>query len=334
MFAFTAGIGAFFWYQHGRTKSQLSRFLLTRGLWLVFLEITVFRFILFFQWRFHGAVLVLLVFWMLGLCMVALAALVHLPVKILAPLSLLVIAAHNVFDSVDPARFGRLAPLWDILHQQAAIPFHGAVLVVAYPLVPWIAVMSAGFCLGSVLLWDPPLRQKFLVRLGMALSIAFIVLRAWNRYGDPAPWAHQPSVLFTFLSFLNTTKYPPSLLFLLMTLGPALVALAFFDRVKLSPAHPVIVFGRVPFFFFLFHFALAHLSAVVLGAVRYGPQHFLLLPPPSIGGPGELFPANYGFSLPVVYIVWLNVVAISYPLCRWYGNLKQRRRDLWWLSYL
>jgi uncharacterized membrane protein len=334
VFAFTAGIGAFFWYQHGRTKSQLSRFLLTRGLWLVFLEITVVRFILFFEWQFHGAVIILLVFWMLGLCMVALAALVHLPVRTLAPLSLLVIAAHNLFDSVDSARFGRLAPLWDVLHQQAAIPFHGTVFAIAYPLIPWVAVMSAGFCLGAVLLWDQPFRQKFLVRVGVALSIGFVLLRAWNRYGDPAPWAHQSSAVFTFLSFLNTTKYPPSLLFLFMTLGPALIALAFLDRVKLSPNHPVIVFGRVPFFFFLFHFALAHVLAVALGALRYGPHHFLLLPAPPFGGPGELFPPDYGFSLPVVYIIWLTVVVIFYPVCRWYGNLRQRRRDLWWLSYL
>jgi uncharacterized membrane protein len=334
VFAFTAGIGAFFWYQHGRTKSQLSRFLLTRGLWLVFLEITAVRFILFFQWQIRGAFIVLLVFWMLGLCMVALAALVHLPAKILAPFSLLVIAAHNLFDSVDPARFGRLAPLWDILHQQAAIPFHGAILFVAYPLVPWIAVMAAGFCLGAVLLRHPPLRQKFLVRLGVALSVAFILLRVWNRYGDPAPWAHKSSALFTFLSFLNTTKYPPSLLFLFMTLGPALIALALLERVKFSSSHPLIVFGRVPFFFFLFHFALAHLLAIALGALRYGPHHFLLSPPPSIGGPREPFPPDYGFSLPVVYLVWLTVVVSSYPVCRWYGHLRQRRHDLWWLSYL
>ena len=194
--------------------------------------------------------------------------------------------------------------------------------------------MASGFCLGQVLLWDPPRRQKFLVRTGMALSIAFFLLRAWNHYGDPAPWSHQSSALFTFLSFLNTSKYPPSLLFLLMTLGPALTALGFLERFNFSPNNPVIVFGRVPFFFFLFHFALAHLTAVVLGALRYGPQHFLLLPPPSIGGPRQLFPPDYGFSLPAVYLIWFTVVAVSYPVCRWYANLKQSRRDLWWLTYL
>ena len=334
VFAFTAGIGAFFWHQHGRTLAQLSRFLLTRGLWLVFLELTVLRLIFFFQWSWTGAPFILTVFWMLGLCMVVLAALVHLPVRILAALSLLVIAAHNLFDPVDPERFDRFAFLWDILHQQGALPFHGALFVVAYPLVPWVAVMAAGFCLGRVLLWDTERRRSLLIRLGFAVTLGFLILRAWNRYGDPAEWSHQPTTLFTVLSFLNTTKYPPSLLFLLMTLGPALIALAFMDRCKFSPNNPLIVFGRVPFFFFLFHLALAHCLAVVLPALRYGPHRYLLLPPPSLGGSRGIFPPDYGFSLPAVYLIWLAVVAISYPVCLWYARLKQRRRDLWWLSYL
>lgn len=334
VFAFTAGIGAFFWKQHGRTTAELSRFLVTRGLWLMFLEVTVFRFIAFFQWRFHGQVYILVVFWMLGLSMVTLAALVHLPARILAPLSLLVIALHNLCDSITAERFGHAAWLWVILHAPGAFPFFGATVAVAYPLLPWCAVMASGYCFGSVLLWDPPRRQTFLIRFGSAVTLLFIVLRASNRYGDPARWSHQPTPLFTLLSFLNTTKYPPSLSFLLMTLGPALIALALVDQKKFSSANPLIVFGRVPFFFFLFHFALAHVLAVTLAALRYGTGQYLLLPPPSMGGPANLFPPNYGFSLPVVYLTWLAVVAISYPLCRWYAGLRQRRRDLWWLSYL
>lgn len=331
VFAFTAGIGAFFWYHNKRTLPQLSRFLLTRGLWLMFLELTVLRFILFFQWNWTGALFILTVFWMLGLSMVVLAALIYLPPKILAPLSLIVIASHNLLDPIDPARFGRFAPLWDILHQQAAFPFHGAVFAVAYPLVPWVAVMAAGFCFGNALLWDPERRRGFLIRLGVGLTVAFLALRAWNHYGDPSPWTHQ---FFTALSFLNTTKYPPSLLFLLMTLGPAIIALAVLDRRNFASSNPLIVFGRVPFFFFLFHMALAHVLAVVLSAFRYGPHRFLLRPPPSLGGSREIFPADYGFSLPAVYAIWLAVILISYPACRWYADLKNRRRDLWWLSYL
>ena len=334
VFAFTAGIGAFFWQQHGRTPAQLSRFLVTRGLWLMLLEVTVLRFIMFFQWQWTGGLFILTVFWMLGLSMVVLAALVHIPARILAPLSLVVIASHNLFDKVTPQQFGRFLWLWDILHQQALFPFLGANFVVAYPLIPWFAVMAAGYCFGHVLLWERPRRQSFLIPLGVTLFLAFVILRAWNYYGDPSPWARQPSALFTLLSFLNTTKYPPSLLFLLMTLGPALVALALLERVKFSRTNPLIVFGRTPFFFFLFHLAVAHLLSVALAAACYGPGRFLLLPPPSMGGPFELFPPHYGFSLPMVYLAWLTVLAITYPVCRWYTDLKQRRRDLWWLSYL
>jgi uncharacterized membrane protein len=334
VFAFTAGIGAFFWYQHGRTLAQLSRFLFTRGLWLMLLEVTVLRFIMFFQWQWHGAVFVLTVFWMLGLSMVVLAALVYLPAKLLGPVSLIVIASHDLFDGVDPARFGRLAPLWDILHQQAAIPVRGAIFVTAYPLVPWLAVMALGFCCGSIFVWDSLRRRRFLIRGGLLLSVLFIVLRAWNHYGDPSPWSSQSSKLFTLLSFLNTTKYPPSLSFLLMTLGPALLVLALLEHRSFSLANPLIVFGRVPFFFFLFHFSLAHSFAILLGLFRYGPRSFLLLPAPSIGGPPELFPSGYGFRLPIVFSIWLAVVLISYPACRWYAGVRARRRDLWWLTYL
>ena len=334
VFAFTAGIGAFFWYRHGRTLSQLSRFLVTRGLWLMFLEITVLRLIMFFQWRWSGAIFVLTVFWMLGLSMVVLAALVHLPGKLLVSLSLVVVITHNLFDQVTPQQFGKFAWLWDILHQQAVFPALGANFLVAYPLVPWVSVMALGFCAGQLFLWEPRRRQTFLLRFGSSLCIAFVLLRAWNHYGDPLPWTHQTSALFTFLSFLNTTKYPPSLLFLLMTLGPALIALAFLERRSFSRVNPLIVFGRVPFFFFLFHLAIAHLLAMAMAAARFGPGMYLLSPPPSMGGVREAFPANYGFSLPVVYLAWIAVVAVAYPVCRWYADLKQRRRDLWWLSYL
>jgi uncharacterized membrane protein len=334
VFAFTAGIGAYFWQQRGRTAGQLSRFLVTRGLWLMFLEVTLLRFIMFFEWRFRGALVFLTVFWMLGLCMVVLAALVHLPVRALAPLSILVIALHNLLDPISADRFGRAAGLWAVLHQQAVFAIDGANILVAYPLVPWIAVMALGYSFGRALLWDPLRRQRLMVTAGAALTVGFVVLRSWNHYGDPVPWAVRHSALSTALSFLNATKYPPSLVFLLMTLGPALMALALLERGRFSRTNPLIVFGRVPFFFFLFHLAVGHVLAIALHAARFGLHGFLLLPPPSLGGPRELFPANFGFSLPVVYLAWLAVVAVAYPVCRWYGDVKERRRDVWWLSYL
>jgi uncharacterized membrane protein len=333
VFAFTAGIGAFLWLSHGRTKGQLSRFLLSRGLWLVILELTLVRFLFVFEVRFQDRLVFLLVFWMLGLCMMILAALVHLSTRVLAVLSLVAIAGHNLLDPISAVRFGPAAGIWNILHQPGVFPFLGAQILAPYSLVPWFAVMAAGYCFGSVFLWEPARRRRFLVWLGSALTITFVLLRAWNVYGDPAPWSAQPSAVFTVLSFLNCTKYPPSLDFLLMTLGPAIVALAWLERLRFSLHNPLIVFGRVPFFYFVTHIALIHLVAVALGFIRYGAHGFLLLPAPSMGGPAKMFPAGYGYSLWVAYAVWLGVVAALYPLCRWFADLKQRRRS-WWLSYL
>ncbi len=332
VFAFTAGIGAFFWARR-RTKTQLSRFLLTRGLWLMLLEVTVLRFIFMLEIRFGGKLVILTVLWMLGLCMVVMAALVHLPARGLLGMSLAVIAAHNLLDSVRAASFGRAAWLWDILHQQGVFPVDGAKVLVAYPLVPWFAVLTAGYCLGPVLQWEPARRQRFLVRLGLVLTAAFILLRALNFYGDPAPWSRQPSALFTVLSFMNCTKYPPSLEFLLMTLGPSLLAMGWLEPLRLSAANPAIVFGRVPFFFFLLHLAVIHALVILLNLLRYGPASFLLMPGPSMGGPRQMFPSDYGFNLGVVYAVWIAVILLVFPACRWYARLKQQRTD-WWLSYL
>lgn len=333
VFAFTAGIGAFLWMGRSRTKAELSRFLLTRGLWLMLLEVTVFRFLLSFELTYSGKMVILTVFWMLGLCMVMLAGLIHLPARALAILSLVTIVVHDLFDGVAAARFGKAAWLWNILHRQGAFGLGDSMVLVAYPLIPWVAVMAAGFTLGPVLSWEPDRRRRFLLRTGLAMSAAFVIIRAINVYGDPARWSTQPSALFTALSFLNTTKYPPSLLFLLMTLGPAIAVMAWMDGKNFSFGNPLIVFGRTPFFFFLAHIAVIHAIYILLGFFRYGSAGFLLIPPPSMGSPRQSFPSPYGYDLWVVYAVWIAVLLILYPACRWYAQLRQRRKD-WWLSYL
>lgn len=333
VFAFTAGIGAYLWLGRNRTKAQLSRFLLTRGLWLMLLEVTVLRFILFLQAGVKSQLIILSVLWMLGLSMVLLAGLIHLPTRLLAVLSIVTIAGHNLFDKIGAERFGAAAWLWNMVHQLGVFRFDGGVVLVSYPLVPWVAVMSAGYCFGQVFSWQVDRRRSLLLPFGLGLSAAFIVLRALNVYGDPVPWAAQSSRLFTLLSFLNTTKYPPSLLFLLMTLGPAMLAMIWLDRRQFFTNNPVLVFGRVPFFFFVVHFAVAHAIAIVLGFLRYGWTNFLLIPAPSMGSMRSKFPANYGYDFLVVYAVWIAVVVMMYPLCRWFAGVKQRRRD-WWLSYL
>jgi uncharacterized membrane protein len=315
VFMFTAGTGAYLWWRHGRTLKQLSVFLWKRGLWLVLLELIVLRYAEFFSLT-RGMV-ILSVLWALGWSMVALGFLAHLPIRILAVVSIAVIILHNLADPIRSA-----APLWSILHQPGVFFLGSVPILAAYPLVPWFAVMSAGFCFGPILTLPPSERRRWVLRIGLALTAAFLIIRGMNHYGDPAPWTG------SVLSFLKCNKYPPSLDFLLMTLGPALLLLPFLDRF-----HPLIVFGRVPLFYFLVHFYVIHLLAFPLALIRYGQVGFLLNPYPTLGGDAKSYPPGYGYSLPVVYLIWIAIVLLLYPLCRWFGGLKQRRRD-WWLGYL
>ncbi len=334
-FLFTAGLGAFLRLQRPlSTKAQLSRFLWTRGLWLVLVELTVMRVAMNFSLDARYPVL-LLVLWALGVSMIALAALVHLPPRVLAVLSVTVIAVHNGLDGVQASQFGVVSGLWNVLHQPGVFFVAGVPVVVGYPLVPWIAVMAAGFCAGPVFLRAPQERRQFLLRWGTVLVVGFVVLRAINLYGDPQPWSTQPSAVFTVISFLRTTKYPPSLAFLLMTLGPALLALSYFDRRGLGGSHPLVVLGRVPLFYYVLHFFALHLLASTLAWLRYGSASFAFLfnPLPSMGGPAPLFPEGFGYPLWITYVVWIAVVVLLYPLCRWFAGFKARRRD-WWLSYV
>jgi len=267
--------------------------------------------------------------------MIGLALLVWLPIRALAVLSVAAIALHNCMDPVNAAQFGSAAGLWNLLHQPGAFALAGASIIVGYPLVPWIAVMALGFCFGPGFLQERAVRRRHLLVVGAAATLGFVVIRALNGYGDPVPWATQTSPAYTALSFLNTTKYPPSLDFLLMTLGLALLALACSDRPRLKQSNPLVVFGRVPLFYFVIHFYAAHAAAVFLALLRYrrGALGFIFHPVPSMGGPQELFPAQFGYDLWVAYLVWVLIVLALYPACRWFAEIKARRRD-WWLSYL
>jgi uncharacterized membrane protein len=330
VFMSTAGMSAFFWLSRGRTKSQLSRFLWTRGLWLVFLDIVVVR--LGFNFSISSGPVILNILWALGWSMIILGALIHLPIRVLAPLSIAVIVLHNLADSVNAGQFGGFAWIWNVVHQPGMIPVDGATVLLGYPLVPWFAVMAAGFCFGPIFHLEPSERRRWMIRIGLALTIAFLAIRWINIYGDPQPWSTKfPGM--TLLSFLRCTKYPPSLDFLLMTLGPALLLLAWFDRLAWKPANPLMVFGRVPLFYFILHLYLAHLLAFPLALFRYGHAGFLFTPAPSMGGAPDIYPANYGYSLGAVYLLWILVVALLYPVCLWFARLKERRKD-WWLSYL
>lgn len=335
VFMFTAGLGAYFYLRNGqRTKGELSRFLLTRGLWLMFLEVTVMQLAYTFNPA-NSNPLFVLILWILGVCMIVLAGLIWIPISWLTVISVATILLHNTLDGIRAQTFGSFAPVWTLLHQVGVFPIAGRIVILPYALIPWFAVMALGFCCGPLFDMPPQQRRRLLSRIGVAASIAFVVLRAVNVYGDPSRWASQPTALFTALSFMNVTKTPPSLLFLLMTLGPAMIALSLLDRASLSRSNPLIVFGRTPLFYFVLHFFLAHLAAMLLAVARYGSGalSFFWLPVPSMSGPAQSFPPDFGYDLWVAYAVWMTIVVLLYPLCRWFAGVKERSRSPW-LSYL
>jgi uncharacterized membrane protein len=310
-----------------RTRPELSRFLFTRGLWLIFLDLVLFR-CLALQFNFDYHTTVINVLWALGWAMIVLSVLVHLPLSLVTAFGVVMIATHNLLDSISSNN-----PIWSILHSPNIIfSSPGHIVLVAYPLIPWVGVTAAGYGLGQIYAWSPARRRSFLLRIGIGLTIGFVLLRALNVYGDPSHWATQRTPIYTALSFLNTTKYPPSLLFLLMTLGPALLILCAVEGRTPRILNPALIIGKVPMFYFLVHFVLIHLLAVVVCFTRYGHIHWMFESPDIANFPITQ-PPGWGLILPLVYLIWAFVVIAMYPLCRWYSAVKQRSSNPW-LSYL
>ena len=330
VFFLLTGTGAYLARRRFST-AELSRFLVTRGLWLIFLELVAFRFIM--QFNFDYQVTVLTVLWALGWAMIVLSALVWLPASVVTTIGALVVVTHNLLDPVSAQTLGSLAPIWTALHGPGVLFTDGRHMVfAAYPLIPWVGVTAVGYGLGQVYAWDGARRLAFLLKLGLALTAAFFILRAVNVYGDPSRWAVQRTPLFTVLSFLNTTKYPPSLLFLLMTLGPALLFLRAVDARTPAWLRPALIIGKVPMFYFLLHFLLIHLLTVVAALLRYGDAH-LMFESPSLDKFPITQPPGWPLPLPAVWLIWISIPVMLYPLCRWFAGVRQRRTD-WWLSYL
>lgn len=329
-FFLLTGTGAYL-SRRRRSAGDLSRFLVTRGLWLIFLEITVVRFL--WQFNVDYRLTLLNVLWALGWAMIVLGALVHLPTRVVAAAGLLMAAGHNLFDGVQASAFGALAPVWSLLHSpNIIVPGPAHVVFAAYPLIPWVGVTAVGYALGS--LWDlaPDRRRSLLLRMGLGCIVAFLVLRGFNVYGDPAPWSVQSRGSMTLVSFLNLNKYPPSLLFLLMTLGPVLLALRALDAHTPAMLRPAQVIGKVPFFYYLMHVLVLHMLAAGAALIRYGSFRPALESPTLDRFPMTQLP-GWPASLPVVYLVWITVVVVLYPLCAWYAGVKRRSSNPW-LSYL
>ena len=377
-FVFLSGVSIYLQKLNGKSNRELSWFLFTRGLWLIILEFTVIRSLITFNLDYGSLFGMAQVIWVIGASMIVMAALLYLPLTAVGIFGVAMIVLHNLLDGYNlPPNIlfgGTLDPtqaLWIVLHQQGIIPFvGGSVVFIAYPLIPWIGVMAAGYALGSIYSWDADRRRRFLLGLGFAMIVCFIAVRLTNVYGDTDKWVTRSAFVervaaraqaaeasnanqsddggppapelarrepklsepaFTAIAVLNTQKYPPSLLFLLMTLGPSIFILGLTDRISGGPIWQRIgiVFGRVPLFFYILQWIWAHGSGVLLG----------LLTGKDIGyffhtlGPGMELPPDHGFSLPVVYATWIVGLVVTYPLCLWYGNYKRRKKH-WLLSYL
>jgi uncharacterized membrane protein len=328
-FVFLAGTSAYLFGKSVADKRVLSRFLLTRGLWLVFLELTVIRVCWTFNFDFAHYMLAGVI-WMIGWCMVLMSALVFLPTMVVGGIGVAIILLHNIFDyfhePMQNLANGSLGWLWKVLYLGGGfdIGTGGPPLLVLFVLVPWIGVMMAGYAFGRVMERPADERRTFNLRLGVVLTIAFVVIRATNSYGDPRHWKDP-------MQFLATNKYPASLLFLLMTLGPMLVALAFAEGARGRFARVMGTFGRVPFFYYLLHIPVIHVLACGVSLVREGSVNPWLLGNFPLA-PGEQ-PPGYMWSLPLLYLVFVIAIAILYFPCRWFAAMKAEKRSTL-LSYL
>lgn len=330
VFVFLAGTSAYL-VGTRKSKGELSAFLLTRGLWLIFLEISVMNFAWFFN--IHFSLIVLQVIWALGFGMIALAGFIYLPFNAILISGLAMVAGHNLLDGIHSHGEGADSIIYSLLHEFKGYPLHGFYLYVGYPVIAWTGIMLCGYCFGKLYQSsvDVQYRRKMLLSVGGAMLLFFVVIRSINMYGDPAPWSIQSTSMYTFLSFLNVSKYPPSLLYALMTLGVAMFFLAFAENIRGKASDIITALGRVPLFFYILHVYLIHIIATIAAlATGFGLSDMVfntwVTDSPNLKG--------YGFSLPVVYAIWFVVLVILLPLSLRYDRYKQTHRSNRLLSYL
>ncbi|MEH6535910.1 MAG: heparan-alpha-glucosaminide N-acetyltransferase domain-containing protein [Psychroserpens sp.] len=331
IFVFLAGSSACL-YGSKRTKKDLFKFLFTRGLWLIFLEIFLNNFLWWFDITF--GFIQLQVIWAIGCSMVVLSFLIYLPKKAILLIAISLIAGHNLLDGIVMNGDNFTSILWRAMHQSGGFPIGESRFVrFSYPLIPWIGIISLGYCFGAIYKkgFDILVRKKLLLYLGIGSILLFLIIRGINIYGDLVPWVEQKNSIYTIMSFLNVTKYPPSLDYALITLGPALLFLYAIEGVSNKRTKFAITFGRVPLFFYFLHILIIHLASMLAIIATGGSYTDSILNT-------ELFESGrldaLGFSLGVVYIVWVGIILIHYPLCNWYMKYKLKNRDKWWLSYL
>ena len=331
IFVFLAGSGAYF-QSLRKTKKQLSLFLIKRGLWLFFIEIVVLNFA--FSFDVHYRLFVLQTIWSIGMSMIILGLMIWLPFRAIFIIGLVIVLGHNSLDFFEKNN-PNTGWLYDLIHRPGQFPLwgnHG--LFIFYPFLPWSGLMMLGYCFGKLFLkFEGIERKKMLLWLGFGVLAFFTVLRATNEYGDPLHWSTQRNTLYTFFSFMNVQKYPPSLLYMCATVGIGILFLAFAGNVKNGLTKFITVYGRVPFLYYILHFFLIHLVSSICYLSR---GHSLAegLKTQQGGFVPQFLAPGEGYSLFTVYIIWICIVLSLYPVCKWFSDYKQAHREKWWLSYL
>jgi uncharacterized membrane protein len=313
-----------------KNKKTLSLFLITRGFWLILIELFVMSFALTFDSNY--SMFILQTIWAIGISMIILGLALWLPFTAILALGLIIFLGHNVLDFIEASHKGNFGLGWSLLHRQNVFPLWGNhKLFIFYPFLPWTGLMMLGYCAGKLFdkSIDGVIRSKILTGIGVGLVVFFVALRALNIYGDPAHWSAQKSPFYTFLSFINTTKYPPSLLFMCMTIGPAILFLAWFGYLRNAFTRIATIYGHVPFLYYVLHFYLLHFLCLILFLMR-GHTFSEGLKTTS---PFAFVNAGEGYSLFVVYLIWICVVLALYPVCKWFSDYKRKHKK-WWLSYL
>jgi uncharacterized membrane protein len=328
VFVFLSGTGIFLYSQKRKSKKQVLLFLLTRGLWLMLAEI----FIIGPLWDFNFSVIFLQVIWAIGLSMVFLSVLQFLPFQLLSVIGLLIVFGHNLLDNISIEQPFWKSALWSIVHVKHFYPINERFLfVVSYPFLPWLGLMICGYALGKLYISSasPEYRKKFLLYCGLTATILFIIIRWSNLYGDLHDWSSQKTALFSFFDFINTSKYPPSLLFILMTIGPSLIFLSFAESLSNGLSRRIVVFGKVPFFYYILHVVFIHSFAWLIFFAtghNWSDLDFIHFRNGSL-------PYGSGYPLWTVYVVWAIVIIVLYFPCRWYSKYKSSHNQ-WWLSYI
>ena len=331
VFVFLSGTSAFL-QSARKSKKELSLFLITRGLWLILAEITIFNLIFSFDISFSA--IVLEVIWAIGISMLILGLVIWLQFAIILAIGLLIVLGHNALDFYERDQGGAFGASYNLIHR---VGFHSLSenhqLLILYPFLPWTGLMMLGYCLGKVLRNNNAgYRKRFLVITGISTIALFIILRLINVYGDPFRWSPQPNGFYTCLSFINASKYPPSLFFICMTIGPALLLMAWWDDIQNGFTKIVSVYGRVPFFYFLTHFFIIHLFSAIAFFMR---GHTFAEDAADLSTPFIKFiKEGEGIQLRYVFIIWLAIVIVLYPVCKWYDNYKTTHKEKKWLSYL